>query len=374
MCLERVSAFVNDPRADSFEELALAAFRFQYEAIEPLRKWCDRIGSSPDDVSAWHEVPAVPTAVYKSVPLHAAEPRIVFRSSGTTVAEQRSEHHHPFPDLYRQVIERSFPTWCLPGNDARPMLSLVPPLATTTDSSLSFMIDHVLETFGAHPSICALGKGGPELPAIRSWLGGRQRDGRAGLLLTTSVSLHQCLEGLERLGLHFRLPPGTAIFETGGTKTLGNELDREQLHDRVEQWLGVPRQRIVQEYGMTELTSQCYTEALSDGDPDDFVCPHWLRVRVLDPETLDEVEPGERGLVAAFDLANLGSAVHVLTEDLAERRPGGFRLIGRARGADLRGCSLTADELRNTIDEPNAEPRGADAEPRGANAVPRGAT
>ena len=47
-----------------------------------------------------------------------------------------------------------------------------------------------------------------------------------------------------------------------------------------------------------------------------------------------------------LDLANVGSALHVLTEDLAvERAAGGFELVGRAAGAELRGCSLRAEEL-----------------------------
>jgi hypothetical protein len=35
----------------------------------------------------------------------------------------------------------------------------------------------------------------------------------------------------------------------------------------------------------------------------------------------------------------------VLTEDLGRLEPGGLRLLGRAPGADLRGCSLTVEEL-----------------------------
>jgi hypothetical protein len=68
-------------------------------------------------------------------------------------------------------------------------------------------------------------------------------------------------------------------------------------------------------------------------------------VRVLDPATLDEAAPGEPGLIAVFDLANLGSALHVLTQDLGVADGDGFRLLGRAAGAELRGCSLQAEEL-----------------------------
>ncbi|MDX1502770.1 MAG: acyl-protein synthetase, partial [Thermoanaerobaculia bacterium] len=101
---------------------------------------------------------------------------------------------------------------------------------------------------------------------------------------------------------------------------------------------------LVREYGMTELTSHFYTRVLSGGDPDLFVPPPWTRVRTLDPETLAPVT-GRPGLLAVFDLANVGSAVHLLTEDLAVDEVEAFRLAGRAAGADLRGCSLTVEEL-----------------------------
>jgi hypothetical protein len=106
---------------------------------------------------------------------------------------------------------------------------------------------------------------------------------------------------------------------------------------------------VVSEYGMTELTSQLYTDVLAGGDPELFVAPHWVRVRVLDPESpaerLEEAPPGEPGLIAVFDLANLSSAVHLLTEDLGAMEAGGLRLLGRAAGAELRGCSLAAEEM-----------------------------
>jgi hypothetical protein len=108
----------------------------------------------------------------------------------------------------------------------------------------------------------------------------------------------------------------------------------------------VPPEFVVREYGMTELTSQCYTQTLLGGDPDVFVAPHWMRVRLLDPETLEEARAGDPGLICVFDLANLGSAVHLLTEDLGVAEEEGFRLLGRAAGAELRGCSLTVEELR----------------------------
>ena len=96
---------------------------------------------------------------------------------------------------------------------------------------------------------------------------------------------------------------------------------------------------------MTELTSQMYTQTLNGGDPGLYQPPHWVRVRILDPETLAEAPAGTTGLICVFDLANLSSAIHVLTEDLGVAEDQGFRLVGRAAGAELRGCSLSFEEL-----------------------------
>jgi hypothetical protein len=52
------------------------------------------------------------------------------------------------------------------------------------------------------------------------------------------------------------------------------------------------------------------------------------------------VADGETGLIRVLDLANVSSVMAVQTEDLGVRREGGFELMGRARMAELRGCSL----------------------------------
>jgi hypothetical protein len=345
MLVERVCRFVAAPEGDSFEELALAVFAFQYERVAPYRQLCDSRGATPATVSSWREVPAVPALAFKTLALHADEPLETFRSSGT--GGERSVHHHPYPDLYRQVVESSFPRFCLPSlRTPAPMVSLVPDRTQAPDSSLGFMVAHVVDRWGAADSANAFGPRGVDVTRARSWLAARQREGRPALVLATSFALAQLLEALEKRFLHFRLAPGSVVFDTGGYKGRHEELSRETLLAKVETWLGVPPEQVVREYGMTELTSQCYTGNLTGGDGETFLAPHWLRPRVLHPETLAEQPAGEPGLLALFDLGNVGSAAHVLTEDLAVGAGDGFRLLGRASDAELRGCSLTVEELR----------------------------
>jgi hypothetical protein len=345
MLVERVCRFLADPGGDRFEDLALAVFAFQYERVAAYRRLCDGRGATPATVADWRQVPAVPALAFKTLALHTDEPLEVFRSSGT--GGERSTHHQPYPDVYRQAVECSFPRFCLPRlRTPAPMLSLVPDRQQAPDSSLSFMAAHVLDRWGAADSTTAFAARGVDVTRARSWLAARQREGRPALVFATSFALAQLLEALERRFLHFRLAPGSVVFDTGGYKGRHQEIGREELLQRIETWLGVPPEQVVREYGMTELTSQCYTTNLLGGDPELFVPPHWLRWRVLHPETLADQPAGEPGLLALFDLANVGSAAHVLTEDLAAAGEGGFRLLGRASEAELRGCSLTVEDLR----------------------------
>lgn len=345
MIVESIRSFVARPVESDFEPLALAAFAYQFERIAPYRAMCERAGRTPATVGSWRDVPTVPAAAFATVELATDPPVETFRSSGTGGAA-RSVHRHPFPELYRDVVDATFPAACLPRGGRPPMLALVPPREIARDHSLGFMVDHVLERFGGEGSAYAFGERGVEVGKARSWLSARQREHRPALLLATSFALADLLDFLHRMDLKLRLAPGSAIFETGGFKGRERTLDRAELAARLETHLGLSGSDVVAEYGMTELTSQAYTATLSGGDPTLFLPPEWMRVRALDPETLDALPHGETGLLAIFDLANVGSALHLLTEDLGSTEPsGGFRLAGRAPEAALRGCSLLAEAL-----------------------------
>src|SRR5687767_10687823 len=171
--LDRIASFVSEPASapgTPFDELALEAFAFQFERIEPYRRMCEGRGATPGAVTDWRRVPPVPTAAFKSLALAAEPAKEIFRSSGTT-GEARSVHHHPYPDLYRLTIDSSFPRFCLPLGSKTPMLSLIPTREQLPGSSLSFMIDHVLSHWGTPESATAFGSRGVEVARARSWCG-----------------------------------------------------------------------------------------------------------------------------------------------------------------------------------------------------------
>jgi len=92
---------------------------------------------------------------------------------------------------------------------------------------------------------------------------------------------------------------------------------------------------------MCELSSQCYGR----GDSTWLEGPAWMKTLVVDPETGRPIKEGETGVLRHFDLANVDSVMAIQTEDQGRAEGRGFHVLGRAAGADLKGCSLAAEKL-----------------------------
>jgi hypothetical protein len=160
-------------------------------------------------------------------------------------------------------------------------------------------------------------------------------------LFGTAFNFVHLLDHLAAAGRNLTLPPGSRILETGGYKGRSRSLPKEELHAALSSALDVPRDHIITEYGMSELSSQAYDSSLTTPrSPRRFHFSPWARVQIISPETGREVRDGEAGLVRVFDLANVSSVLAVQTEDLAIRHSDDFELLGRAPAAEARGCSL----------------------------------
>src|SRR5262245_47492917 len=81
---------------DQFGAFALELFSLQFAANSAYRKICEALCATPQTVTDWKQIPAVPTAAFKELELTCLAPTErthVFHSSGTT--EQRpSQHFH----------------------------------------------------------------------------------------------------------------------------------------------------------------------------------------------------------------------------------------------------------------------------------------
>jgi len=333
-----------------FEELALRVFAHQYHSCGTYRRFCDGRNVRPETVDSWEDVPAVPARAFRHVELLSG-PRPVdatFLTSGTTGGGgSRGRHAVPRMSLYRASLRPNFRGHLLPEGEPLPLLSLVPSPETVPESSLSAMIGDVAVVFCDRTWWLTGPRTGTDVDAFLEAAHEVVAEDRAALVVGTAFAFVHLLDALARAGRRTRFPEGTRVMETGGFKGRSRSVSREDLYAGIEERLGVPPARVVNEYGMTELLSQLYEPVLCEGQASRgrHVPPPWLRVRALDPATLEPLPPGRAGLLAFFDLANAGSVAHVLTEDVGSVAHDGVRLRGRAPGAEPRGCSMAMEEL-----------------------------
>jgi hypothetical protein len=355
--LERIRAGVDADIGD-FDELARAVFAHQFACNAPYRLYCERRGATPDSVASWEEIPAVPTDAFKAAALVCGDPRAAaatFRTSGTTAgAEMRGTHYLPSLALYDAALRAGFTKHLLPGGAPIRFLSLVPRAEEVRDSSLSHMAAEVIRDFGAEMSgyfISAdFGIAQDEWAAA---LRRAEDEGAPVCVLGTAFALVHALDDMRARGERFRLPPGSRLMDTGGFKGRAREVTRGELYRATHDHLGIGPEWCVNEYGMTEMSSQFYDGvagwAAADPGTRMHAGPRWVRTRATDPETLRILPHGEVGVLRHWDLANLDSVAFIQTSDLGFTSPEGFRVLGRAQGAEARGCSLAMDDLLSAI-------------------------
>ncbi len=334
---------------ERFTRIALRVFGHQYRGCSAYRAYCQARSKTPVDVQRWQDVPMVPTRGFKDVELLSADrAEAVFLTSGTSRGpEARGRHFVPRLSLYRSAALTSFAAHVLPEGRAAAMLSLVPSPRIQPRSSLSAMVEMVAQDLVEEAVWLGDGEPGPDPDPLEAAADRLAAETRPVLMVGTAFAFVHLLDALSARGSSVRLPGSARIMETGGFKGRSRTVSRRELYDALEERLGVPPTRIVNEYGMTELLSQLYEPILTEGREGSgwHVAPPWLRVRALDPSTLAPLESGTPGLLAFFDLANAGSVAHVLTEDVGVVTGGRVRLQGRSAGAEPRGCSLAAEEL-----------------------------
>ena len=333
-----------------FEELALSAFNVQFQQNPVYRRFCEGKNAVPTTVTSWQNVPMVPTTAFRYLDLVTGDHssvQMVFRTSGTTSTTLTPGRHLVSrPSLYHASLLSNFRKHLMPDIEKIKFVSLIPSPDELPHSSLSYMVSAAAETMSSEVHWFVDGEGVLNSAGLINVLDAAALGGEEVLLLGTAFAFVHWLDELAGKELR-RLPPGSRIMETGGFKARTRDITKEQLYRSLSTTVGLEPNRIVNEYGMTELLSQLYESHLTQ--PNELQAGHtpppWLRVRALNPTTLEPVAENELGILAFFDLANLGSVCHVLTEDVGRMIDGKVHLEGRFPGAEPRGCSRAMDEL-----------------------------
>lgn len=351
--LQDLLHFIAAPQGsdESFNGLAMRLFAHQFRHNLPFQRVCQQRGRTPRTVRDWRDIPAVPIHAFKDLTLSAHPPQQcqrVFMTSGTTRGDVRGRHHHPHLQVYDLSMRQNFGRHIMRGSDRMRVMVFFPGEDLMPHSSLAHYLALARAEFGTPESDHYIDAQGLRLEAAVRDLERACAQGQPVLLLGASYSLVHLVDALQERGLRFNLPAGSRIMDTGGFKGQSRELSPADFYGALSQTFGVAWADCLNMYGMTELSTQFYDNG-QQAQPVVKCGPHWIRTRVLDPLSGLEVPAGQTGILAHTDLGNFNSVLTILTEDLGHTAANGFVLLGRAQGAQAKGCSLAVEHFLQAV-------------------------
>ncbi|AEI48947.1 LuxE/PaaK family acyltransferase [Runella slithyformis] len=331
---------VKNVTSDTFEDAALAVFRWQAASNFIYREYLTHLNCHPESVQSLTQVPFMPIGFFKKHIVLTESPvvRTVFESSGTT-GVQTGRHHVADLDWYTEISINIFEQTYGPLSNCH-LLALLPSYLERNNSSLVYMVQQFIAQTRSPVSGFFLHNVDELLKTLKNFA--QNPDGRTVLLWGVTFALLDLAESDKRKDLEYlRNIPGLVVMETGGMKGRRREMLREEVHEVLTGAFGV--NAIHSEYGMTELLSQSYSQG--DGIFDASTTMRVLLRDINDPRAVyDKPAPGLRyGGINVVDLANLDSCSFIETQDLGRfvgESSQRFEVIGRFDNSDVRGCNL----------------------------------
>jgi hypothetical protein len=332
-----------------FNELALRIFAHQLRYNRPYARYCASFDVTLEAMPpSWEGIVPVPSAAFKDATLatfDVTRAALCFETSGTTRGES-GRHYMESSELYDASLLAGFERLFVRDGTHLQYLCLVTNPSENQHSSLGYMMREVGSVIGAGETQWFLRNGELDVASFERAISEAIDRDQPVCLATTAFALVHVLDALEESRITYPLPEKSRIMETGGFKGRSRIVERRELYARACEAFSLPQERIIAEYGMTELTSQYYddTDSLHASDVRYKISSPWLRARVVGPDgkTLPD---GTVGSLVHVDLANRASCIAISTEDLGVAYGDRFVLLGREQGARLRGCSLTAEDL-----------------------------
>lgn len=308
-------------------------------------------GFDANNPSATDVIPAVPTDVFRHLPLvsNEAPANGVFRTSGTT-SGRRGEHFYLSTVAYDAGAVQHFQRAVLQHTHRIHLINVAFDAKEHPDSSLSHMLAHFGHTLGKDPRSEAFyfESGGLRTDDLALRLQQAVKEQEPVLVFGTAFGLADAMDAIAPT----TLPHGSKILQTGGFKGRREAISAQTLYQQLSDHYSVPIGNVLAEYGMTELSSQLYSDISQPAHNAEqsaarlLIPPPWCKVEAVDPQTLAPLPAGHVGLLRFSDCANIDSVAVIQTSDLGKVHPGGVELIGRSEDAVPRGCSLAIEEIR----------------------------
>ncbi|HMP82797.1 MAG TPA: hypothetical protein PKA41_08865, partial [Verrucomicrobiota bacterium] len=199
-----------------FNGYAMLLFALQFKANAAYRKLCEARGVTPNDVTHWAQIPAVPAVAFKELELTSLPPEDrarVFHSSGTT-GQSPSRHFHSAESL--ALYEESLWPWFMRNLQFTncDLRLLTPPLEQSPHSSLVYMFETIRRKLDAPESIFhgRIGSDGSWTLDSEALLDATRNTQHATLLLGTAFSFVHLLDFMAEHNMRVPLPAGSMVM------------------------------------------------------------------------------------------------------------------------------------------------------------------
>jgi phenylacetate-coenzyme A ligase PaaK-like adenylate-forming protein len=309
----------------TFDQVALAIFRYQAQYNSIYRQFIEILGIEPDKIQDIHQIPFLPIPFFKTHEIKTGQwqTQTIFTSSGTT-GQTPSQHLVKDINWYLTNSVDGFEEFYGSVQDYC-ILALLPSYLERKGSSLIKMVEYFIQQSKYQQSGFYLYNHEELIQHLKIL----NHQNIPTLLIGVSFALWELAE-------NFPTELKNIIFmETGGMKGKREEITRTALHQILKNAFQV--NSIHSEYGMTELLSQAYSKGNGL-----FECSKTMKIitkEITDPFTSQKI--GKSGTLNIIDLANIDTCSFIATQDVGRvYEDNRFEILGRLDVSDIRGCNL----------------------------------
>lgn len=346
---EEPYALASDEKRARMESGLFELTKHHYEGCPEYASMLDGLGCSPGKEVSLEELPMLPVRLFKEFDLRSVPKEQIAKTltssgtSGQAVARVHlSKENTRIQTKVLSLIIRSFI-----GPKRLPLLILDTEMVKKDRKMFSARGAGIIgfSTFG-HGVCYALDENMElRLDAVREFLS--SHDGEPILMFGYTYMLWQfVIRALEDKGVNLGIDKGM-MFHIGGWKKLRDQaVDTEEFNRRVRAALG--NVTVHNYYGMAEQLGSVFVEC----EHGHLHCSNFSDVIIRRFDDLGVAGKGERGFIELLSLLPTSYPGHVIvTEDEGEilgeddcpcgRLGKYFKIHGRVKGAEIRGCSDT---------------------------------
>lgn len=329
------------------------------ELTEKHRKNCqeyrnilESIGYKNEDISSYKDIPFLPVRLFKELSLRSVGQKEIVKtmtSSGTSgqavskIYLDRTTASNQQKTMVKIVNEFT-------GSGRMPMIIIDCPSVVKDRTKFSARGAGILgfSMFGAKKMYVLDDNMNLDIEGLKKFLGENQgqRIFLFGFTFMVWQHFYKELARLKNEGVTYDLSNGVLIHGGGWKKLIGEAISQEEFHQRLKEVCGLGH--IHDYYGMVEQTGSIYMQC---------ECGHlhasiFSDVLIRKPEDFSLCKVGEKGIIQVVSAIPESYPGHsLITEDegmlLGEddcpcgRKGKYFKIIGRMKNAELRGCSDT---------------------------------